>query len=206
MNSDLDKFVRLLQQRRLVEKADDFCASWLDAYIAQDADGRVFIYNGPVVPDSENWIRTTLPCARDARLFLGRLDTARNWRARSFPAAAFQLRQQDWSRRQVNFFEKLDDSGINDKIRAFLNSWKCNCWVARDMNGSIFLYNNRPNIAPFTWHQADPEIGLFFHLDTLLVHELDWQKCLVSFNELRRPIRLASAVDLDISTRMDCWI
>lgn len=205
MESALDKFIRLLQQRRLIEKADDFCASWLDAYIAQEADGRVFIYNGPIVSERGAWMHATPLCARNDRRFLGVLDPARAWQALSLPAAAFQLPQHALTHEQFVFFEKLLQSGIAETMQAFLNSWKCNCWIARDMSGSIFLYNHMPRIGPLSWHKDDPEIGLFHPLGTILTHDLDWQKCLVSLAEARRSIRLAATLEGDIPT-MDCWI
>lgn len=186
--------------------AHAFCASWQDGYLAQDANGEVHIYNGPVAMGYQEWI-IQIPHAHLQNHRLANLKPSGFWRNFVLPVRELLQPQAELCGAPLAFYKALNEAGIIEKVKVLLNSWQLNSWLALDADGLVCLFNNRPAKRADKWvmsgvDRLDGVIGL----DRILPHGLDWRKCLVQLSSIEQPQQLTITLDLHDVNRMDCWI
>lgn len=189
-----------------MQRLKHFCASWQDGYIAQDEDGRVYIYNGPVERYAHVWDHSVLFGGNNARRLLAHMDGADDWAECCLSVAALALPRPALSTEQARFLDMLLESGIADKIHAFLDAWQKTAWIGMDRDGVVCLYNTLPRKTKHAWISNDPEIGTLRPLASLRIQRTDWTECLVRLSDVRQPARAPVTVDLPSTQRADCWI
>lgn len=206
MNPIQKEFARILQEHRLVAKAEAFCASWQEGYIAQDEDGRVYVFNSPVERYAHVWDHSSLFRLGNARRLVASKGPAAEWVERCLPVTALQLPRPTLSPAQDRFLDMLLKSGIAGKIQAFLNSWQKTAWIGMDRDGTVCLYNTLPRKTKWAWICNDPKIGTLHPLASLRMQKMAWAECLVRLADVRQPARPPVTIDLPITQRADCWI
>lgn len=206
MHDSLTDFIRQLKQRGLVEQAQAFCTSWQNGYIAQDANGEVDIYNGPVAMGYQEWIIQT-PHAHLTNHRLANLKPSGFWRNFVLPVRELLQPQAALSGAPLAFYKALNEAGIIEKVYLLLNSWQKNSWLALDADGLVCLFNNQPVKRAGKWgmsgaNRLDGAIGL----GRILPHGLHWEKYLVKLSLIGQPQQLTITLDMHNVNRMDCWI
>lgn len=204
-DSMTEPFVQELQRRGLLEISKAICNSWQHGFVAQDSDGEVFAYNTRIVSRSQGWFcAASTPISRAYRL--GKLAESKSWRELMLPMRAIWWPQSGWSATQQSFYQALRNEGIADKATDFIRRWQTDGWLAMDANSNVFLFNCRPTQTRDLWIRDSSETCVNYKLDTFRGQPLDWEKCLVKLDIDVLITQPPSAIDLDIPTRMDCWI
>lgn len=200
-----DPFVQELQRRGLLERAQVICCSWQNGFVAQDADGEVYAYNTRIEARNMGWF-----CAASTPISkaypLGKLVESKSWRELILPMWAIGRPQSGLSEARQSFYQGLRNEGIIGKVTAFVSHWQKDGWLAMDANGDVFLFNCRPNQTRDLWVHNGCKTCVGYKLDSFSDLQLNWETCLVKLDACPLTTKPAGAIDLNISTRMDCWI
>jgi hypothetical protein len=204
-DSMMDAFVQELKRRGLLERSMAICSSWQHGFVAQDADGEVYAYNTKITARNQGWFcAESTPISKVYRL--GQLAECSNWREHVLPMSAIRGLPGGLNVVRQSFYRTLLSEGILGKATAFIIRWQKNAWLAMDANGNVFLFNCRPDQTRCLWMHDKSETCVNYKLDTFSGQPLDWEKCLVKLDTSGLTTQPQTAIDLDIPTRMDCWI
>lgn len=199
-------FAQELQRRGIIQKAEAFCASWTAGFIAQDADGVVWISNAVIEPRSKSWRFTGWTDEKGSFYRLTELPATNHWRKHILPVQAVWQEQPELCAEQQAFYNSLFAAGMIEKTKGFLTAWESDVWLAMDKNGFIYIYNCEPRTGETVWRRDGTETSHFFLLDVVDCHHLDWVNCRAKLSAFRVAPCPMPASPLAVPNRMDCWL